>query len=183
MFQVFLEVSNRVILNITTILYNMHSNIDNERICTILAIYLSEKIGLNLTLCWDLLLLSYLPNLNVITELWIYWRHKIAAKAYFYKYWCKTICELIEGISTSHRVDKIFLHEQNRTDEMEGWYWSDCQIFKQCCISNGWLYPQDGGFWSRLGARFHVWQLHQSRRELKCHHGNTHYFWWVFQSY
>lgn len=60
-FQVFLEVSNRVILNMNIFIYSIHGNIDNEGIYVILEIYLSEKIGSDLTICGDrtfLLLLS-----------------------------------------------------------------------------------------------------------------------------
>ena len=73
-FQVFPRVSNRVILNVNTTVYNMRSNVDNERIYIILEIYLSEKIGSDLIPCCDLP--SFWPNLNVIMN-------KIGPSTYF----------------------------------------------------------------------------------------------------
>ena len=42
-FQVFPEVSNRVISNMNILICNIHGNVDNGGICVILEIYLSEK--------------------------------------------------------------------------------------------------------------------------------------------
>ena len=48
-FQVFLEVSNRVTSNMNVIEHSIHGNVDNDSICIILEIYPSKKIGSNLT--------------------------------------------------------------------------------------------------------------------------------------
>jgi hypothetical protein len=44
LFQVFPEVSNRVIFDMNILLYSVHNNIDNEGIYINLEIYLHEKI-------------------------------------------------------------------------------------------------------------------------------------------
>jgi len=43
-FQVFPEVSNRVMFDMNTTVYTIHCNIDNAVICIILKFYLSKKI-------------------------------------------------------------------------------------------------------------------------------------------
>ena len=48
-FQVFPEVSNYLLSNMNIIVYNIHSNVVYGHICIILEIYLSKKIGSNLT--------------------------------------------------------------------------------------------------------------------------------------
>ena len=48
-FQVFPEVSNRVIFDMNILLYSVHGSVDNEGICINLLVYISEKTDPDLT--------------------------------------------------------------------------------------------------------------------------------------
>lgn len=94
-------------------MYNKHGNVDYKRICIILAIYLSEKIGSNLTQGEDLLTFfsyiairsGYLFRIKIVyfeyaklegASAWITSVHKLADTKDVFNGNCITACKIVE---------------------------------------------------------------------------------------